>query len=96
MSYFDDYIEPYIGMIPDNYDVDPSDYDTKEFIVKRIKTTDKATLYRFVHKKYDAWVPNSLVELADVDGDYLTIEIPDWFKLKPVNEVKEIELGVFK
>ena len=102
MSYFEDFIEPYIGIIPDNFDVDPSlfndltDYDTKEFVVKCSKKTTKTYLFHICKHEYDAWVPKSLVEITEVDGDYWTIEIPDWFKFKPLNKIKEIELGVFK
>lgn len=83
MSYFEDYIEPYIG-----YEPDSSDYDTRMYTYDRIeKETEKAYLINFFGKQ--AWVPKSRID--DIDTEHIWIDKN--IKLNYINEVKTIKLG---
>ena len=83
MSYFEDYIEPYIG-----YEPDSSDYDTRMYAYDKIeKETEKAYLINFLGKQ--AWVPKSKID--DIDTEHIWIDKN--IKLNYINEVKTIKLG---
>lgn len=95
MSYFEDYIEPYIGEIPDcvysdNQIINEVVYT--KFSVEYRSMTDKAYLLYFKCYKSEAWVPKGACLVVSNDGVDMEIEIPNWFDIKLLNEVKEITL----
>jgi len=92
MSYFEDFIEPYIGLM---HEFDDIYYDSSDYNIKLIKETKKAYLLYFIDKKYYAWVPISMCETL-VDSLSTEVSIYDKFNIKPINEVKEVELEAFK
>lgn len=93
MSYFKDYIEPYIGMIPnrfteDRFNEDILSGDTIPYAYTSIsKETEKAYLFYF-KSVGEAWVPKSMVDRLELN----IVHIYEEFKLKYINQIKEIKM----
>ncbi len=95
MSYFEDYIEPYIGLIPDTsyYVEDTLSGDTINYTYKSIiKETEKAYLITFSNSNGDAWIPKSMIDHIENN----IVAIYEEFRPKYINKVKEIKLGDIK
>ena len=90
MSYFEDCIEPYIGLIPDTsyYVEDTLSGDTINYTYESIiKETEKAYLITFSNG--DAWIPKSMIDHIENN----VVSIYEEFRPKYINKVKTIKLG---
>jgi gentisate 1,2-dioxygenase len=83
--------EEYYGT-PEIDTIDLTDYDTIDYNVSKVLETEKAVLYKFHNLQGEAWVPKSIIENSYKDF----ITLPDWFKVKLINKIKEVELPCLK
>lgn len=82
--------------VPDFDTLDLTDYDTIDYSVIKVHSTELAILYKFNNLNGDAWVPKSIIECTLINSDKTTITLPDWFKPKIINKIKEVELKCLK
>lgn len=73
-----------------------TDYDTIDYSVARRHETEKAILYKFHNLDGEAWVPKSIIERIVIEDSKTTITVPDWFKPKIKNKIKEVGLQCLK
>lgn len=94
MSYFEDFIKPLIGFIPNWCDKTISNNqilsgDTIDYnYVSVVKETEKAYLFNF-GSNGDAWIPKSMID----SNENNILSIYEEFRPKYINKVKTIGIG---